>query len=61
MPMPVPMTKEGLPSNCGANGGWYYDDPAAPKTIKLCDSTCQSLQGGKVSLEFGCKTIVAVN
>ncbi len=57
----VPMTQGGLPSNCGANGGWYYDDPAAPKTIKLCDSTCQSLQGGRVNLEFGCKTIVGVN
>jgi hypothetical protein len=55
------MTQGGLPSNCGANGGWYYDDPAAPKNIKLCDSTCQSLQGGRVDLEFGCKTIVGVN
>jgi hypothetical protein len=61
MRVPVPMTQGGLPSNCGTNGGWYYDDPAAPKSIKLCDSTCQSLQGGRVDLEFGCKTIVGVN
>lgn len=59
--MPVPMTQGGLPANCGANGGWYYDDPVAPKSVKLCDSTCQSLQGGKVELEFGCKTIVSVH
>jgi hypothetical protein len=59
--VPVPMTQGGLPANCGANGGWYYDNPMTPKTVKLCDATCQSLQGGKVQLEFGCKTIVSVN
>jgi hypothetical protein len=61
MRVTVPMTQGGLPSNCAANGGWYYDDPASPKSIKLCDATCQALQGGKVELEFGCKTIVSVN
>ena len=59
--VPVPMTQGGLPANCSANGGWYYDDPMAPKAIKLCDATCQSLQGGRVELEFGCKTIVDVH
>jgi hypothetical protein len=59
--VPVPMTQGGDPANCGANGGWYYDDPTAPKAIKLCDATCQALQGGRVDLEFGCKTIVDVH
>jgi hypothetical protein len=56
--VPVPMTPGGAPDACGMAGGWYYDNPMAPKSIKLCDATCQSLQGGKVELEFGCKTIV---
>jgi hypothetical protein len=39
-------------------GGWYYDNPTAPTLIKLCDSTCQSLSGGSIQVEFGCDTIV---
>lgn len=27
-------------SACDANGGWYFDDPAAPTKVLLCDSTC---------------------
>jgi Mg-chelatase subunit ChlD len=57
--VPVLMTHNGDPAACGTAGGWYYDDPAAPKTIKLCSSTCQALKGGKVEVEFGCKTIEA--
>ena len=59
--VPVPMTQGGVVANCSATGGWYYDDPLAPKAIKLCDATCQSLQGGRVELEFGCKTLVDVH
>jgi hypothetical protein len=55
--VPVLMTRGGDPANCGPSGGWYYDDPAAPKTIKLCGTTCESLTGGRVEVEFGCKTI----
>jgi hypothetical protein len=45
-------------------GGWYYDvDPgkAAPTRVLTCPATCEQLTTGrnaKVSLAFGCKTIV---
>jgi hypothetical protein len=52
----VLMTPNGDPAGCGMGGGWYYDNPAAPKVIKLCDATCQSLNGGRVEVEFGCAT-----
>jgi hypothetical protein len=42
-------------------GGWYYDDPLKPKVIKLCPSTCASVQadpGGKIEIVVGCTTIV---
>jgi hypothetical protein len=45
-------------------GGWYYDvDPgkAAPTRVLTCPATCDQLKTGrnaKVSLAFGCKTIV---
>ena len=57
----VPMTQNGDPSKCGAMGGWYYDNPAAPTVIQLCPSTCQGLMGGHVEVEFGCQTIEDVN
>jgi hypothetical protein len=54
----VAKTHDGAVTSCGADGGWYYDDPAAPTTIKLCPTTCSSLGGGSIQVEFGCKTIV---
>ena len=46
-------------ADCGATGGWYYDDNAAPTTITLCPSTCTTIQGDQnanVKVEFGCST-----
>jgi hypothetical protein len=48
---------------CGASGGWYYDDPAAPSTILLCPATCDVVKadsGARVDVAFGCDTIIAV-
>jgi hypothetical protein len=42
---------------CGPNGGWYYDNPANPKLIKLCPTTCTAVQAdskGKVEINLGC-------
>ncbi len=42
---------------CGPNGGWYYDNPAAPKLIKLCPTTCTAVQAdskAKVEINLGC-------
>jgi Mg-chelatase subunit ChlD len=57
-PMRVPQTFMGDPSNCDSNGGWYYDNPAAPTQIKLCDATCRSLAAGAIQVEFGCDTVI---
>lgn len=46
------------PANCGNDGGWYFDNPAAPAQIRLCESTCQALSGGSIDVEFGCDTLV---
>lgn len=54
----VAQTFESDPENCGSEGGWYYDDPAEPTLIRLCESTCQSLSGGSIDVEFGCDTQV---
>jgi hypothetical protein len=47
-------------ANC-SGGGWYYDDPAAPKSLQLCESTCMLVQGAgqaKIDLVLGCATKV---
>jgi uncharacterized protein YegL len=56
-PTQVPQTFKGDPSNCDSAGGWYYDNPAAPTLIKLCDATCRSLSGSAIQVAFGCDTI----
>ena len=44
---------------CGATtGGYYYDDPKAPKRVVLCPASCDSVRGAaaaaKIELAFGC-------
>jgi hypothetical protein len=56
--MLLPQVAGSDPANCGPQGGWYYDVPGNPKTIKLCDATCQTLTGGSIQVEFGCTTVV---
>lgn len=44
-----------------ANGGWKYDDPAAPTVILLCPSTCDALKaqnGANLKVLLGCGTVV---
>jgi hypothetical protein len=45
---------------CGDEGGWYYDDPAAPQRIQLCPSSCEqvSAPGGQLLFTVGCATRV---
>jgi hypothetical protein len=47
-------------SQCAAaKGGWYYDNPAAPANIQLCDETCGPVTAdikGNVSVLVGCQT-----
>ena len=44
---------------CGATtGGFYYDDPKAPKRIILCPASCEAVRKGtseaKVDVNLGC-------
>jgi len=50
-------------SSCDAvEGGWYYDDPAAPSSVKLCGASCDrvSAPGGRLAFTVGCETKVLV-
>ncbi|NQW63500.1 MAG: hypothetical protein HQ461_11765 [Deltaproteobacteria bacterium] len=43
-------------SACGPEPGWYYDNPAAPRTLELCNASCVSVTGS-VEIDFGCDTV----
>jgi len=47
------------PAACDpALGGWFYDDPASPKQIKLCPASCNAVQGdgkAQVDILLGCQ------
>ncbi|MCA9626913.1 MAG: hypothetical protein KC766_04585 [Myxococcales bacterium] len=47
-------------ADCGAQGGWYYDNPQNPTKILVCPDTCDQLSGdlnGKVDIAFGCARV----
>jgi hypothetical protein len=50
-------------TSCDAKaGGWYYDDPAEPTSVKLCGPSCDlvSAPGGRLAFTVGCETEVLV-
>jgi hypothetical protein len=54
------IARTGTRSSCGANGGWYYDDNAAPTRILLCPASCEPLTatvGSAVTVLVGCKSV----
>jgi len=47
------------PGDCGMAGGFYVDDPALPRAVTLCTSTCETLHtrpAAKVTVVAGCGT-----
>jgi hypothetical protein len=47
----------GSPECTDATGGWFYDDPAAPRQVLACPSSCTRMQAdlnAKVDVAFGC-------
>jgi hypothetical protein len=57
-PTVVPKTFDGAAEGCGPMGGWYYDDPAAPTSIQLCEASCAAAFNARMEVEFGCEAIV---
>jgi hypothetical protein len=50
----IPYRESG--SSCDAVGGWYFDDPKAPKQVVLCKKSCDdvSVPGEQLSFSLGC-------
>jgi von Willebrand factor type A domain len=43
-----------------ANGGWYYDNDAAPTVISVCPCTCSSFAAGRVDVRLGCSPHIGI-
>ena len=46
------------------HGGWYYDPPEDPESIRLCPNTCDvvsTLKGAGFRVVFGCGTVTVVH
>jgi hypothetical protein len=60
---PLPIGRVDSAADCaGVEHGWYYDNPADPQTIVVCDQTCALFQGveeATVEIVFGCETVIA--
>jgi hypothetical protein len=57
---PQPIYHVNGASDCGPNGGWYYDDNNNPTKVLICPATCAAVQAdpnAKVDILFGCQTI----
>ncbi|HET9955830.1 MAG TPA: vWA domain-containing protein [Polyangiaceae bacterium] len=52
----------GSSSDCSSTGGWYYDDPANPRQILLCPTSCAiaSTPGAQLYYSVGCQTQVPI-
>jgi hypothetical protein len=60
---PTTLVRVANAAACTAAGGWYYDNPTAPKFIELCPASCTEVQaqvGAKVDVQFGCASIVDI-
>jgi hypothetical protein len=58
---PTRLPNVGDASRCSASGGWYYDNPQAPRRAILCPDRCSSSNvpiGGQVDVVLGCDTVV---
>jgi hypothetical protein len=44
---------------CDTTGGWYYDNPSAPTSVKLCQATCAAVAAPGAALRFsvGCESL----
>lgn len=59
---PVNLYRVADEAACGDDGGWHYDDAAAPERILLCKKSCDAVSQadkGRIAVEFGCDTRTA--
>ncbi len=53
----IRVPRRGGSSACGSDQGWYFDNPASPTKVNLCDLTCDTITGGNTGtfrVEFAC-------
>jgi hypothetical protein len=56
----VPRISDYTACDRNPNGGWYYDNPAAPTQILVCPCTCTRFEAGSVQVALGCKPSIGI-
>jgi hypothetical protein len=54
----VKIPKVAGAADCGADGGWYYDNEQSPTTITLCPTSCAQVEGdvsAALDVAIGCE------
>ncbi len=58
----TPLGRVNSEAECPAEGGWYYDNPAAPTRIVACGTTCENFkvaaEDSVVDIALGCQTVI---
>ncbi len=55
-----PIFSAGDVAGCGADQGWFYDNPDNPTLVMACPATCDRIRNdvsGRVDVLFGCDTV----
>lgn len=54
-PEEIPRLESSASCDRNPNGGWFYDNPASPRSIQVCPCTCARFGAGRVEVRLGCK------
>jgi hypothetical protein len=49
--------------DCASADAWHYDDPANPRSVVLCDDTCELVQidpEARLRVNFACQNVIVV-
>jgi hypothetical protein len=58
----TPFKRKASVDDCGAEPGWYYDDPKNPTQVLLCPAACTMVEsaGGSINIDFVCESMVYI-
>ncbi|MFO7179334.1 MAG: VWA domain-containing protein [Pseudomonadota bacterium] len=54
-PEEIPRLESSGACDRNPNGGWFYDNPADPRSIQVCPCTCERFGAGRVEIRLGCE------
>lgn len=56
----IPYVSDAAACATAARGGWYFDNPVAPSSVRVCPCTCSSVGTGQLTIAYGCAPTVII-